>query len=115
MNDFQKNRFVERVISSMFNTISGKKVAILGFAFKKDTGDTRETPAIDVCKGLLNDGAKLTIFDPKVSPPQRGCPRCAPGGPRAGPASLQRCSAAASSDVTNAASPAPGVRCSKHS
>ncbi|KAF2311218.1 hypothetical protein GH714_020989 [Hevea brasiliensis] len=53
INDYQKNRFVNRLVSSMFNTVSGKKIAILGFAFKKDTGDTRETPAIDVCKGLL--------------------------------------------------------------
>lgn len=45
---------------------SGKKIAILGFAFKKDTGDTRETPAIDVCSGLLADGAKLVIYDPQV-------------------------------------------------
>ena len=52
INDYQKQRFVERVIDAMFNTISGKKIAILGFAFKKDTGDTRETPAIDVCKVL---------------------------------------------------------------
>ena len=51
----------------MFNTVSGKKIAILGFAFKKDTGDTRETPAIDVCKLLLAEKANLSIFDPKVS------------------------------------------------
>ena len=67
INDYQKQRFVERMIEAMFNTISGKKIAILGFAFKKDTGDTRETPAIDVCKGLLRDKAHLNIFDPKVS------------------------------------------------
>lgn len=42
-------------------------VQVLGFAFKKDTGDTRETPAIDVCRGLLADGADLHIYDPKVS------------------------------------------------
>lgn len=66
VNDYQKNRFVNRVVSSMFNTVSGKKVAILGFAFKKDTGDTRETPAIDVCKGLLGDKASLSIYDPQV-------------------------------------------------
>lgn len=59
MNDFQKQRFVERVISAMFNTISKKKIAVFGFAFKKDTGDTRETPAIDVCRGLMADGANV--------------------------------------------------------
>ncbi len=66
INDYQKQRFVERIIDAMFNTISGKKIAVLGFAFKKDTGDTRETPALDVCKGLLGDNARLSIYDPKV-------------------------------------------------
>lgn len=70
MNDYQKQRFVERVIGSMFNTIKAKKVAIYGFAFKKDTGDTRETPAIDVCKGLMADGAHCCIYDPKVEEDQ---------------------------------------------
>mmetsp|Transcript_24738 Transcript_24738/g.68888 ORF Transcript_24738/g.68888 Transcript_24738/m.68888 type:complete len:312 (+) Transcript_24738:359-1294(+) len=70
INDYQKNRFVERVIGSMFNTISGKKISVFGFAFKKDTGDTRETPAIDVCKGLLGDGANVHIYDPKVEAEQ---------------------------------------------
>ena len=70
MNDYQKQRFVERVIGAMFNTVSQKKIAIYGFAFKKDTGDTRETPAIDVCKGLIRDGAKCCIYDPEVTPEQ---------------------------------------------
>ncbi|VAH95021.1 unnamed protein product [Triticum turgidum subsp. durum] len=70
INDYQKSRFVNRVVSSMFNTVSGKKVAILGFAFKKDTGDTRETPAIDVCKGLLGDKAHVSIYDPEVTEDQ---------------------------------------------
>lgn len=70
MNDFQKNRFVERVISSMFNTVKNKKIAIYGFAFKKDTGDTRETPAIDVCKGLIRDGGRVCIYDPEVKSEQ---------------------------------------------
>jgi len=70
MNDYQKQRFVERVISAMFNTIKKKKICIYGFAFKKDTGDTRETPAIDVCRGLMADGADLFIYDPKVEDSQ---------------------------------------------
>lgn len=70
INDYQKQRFVERVIEAMFNTISGKKITILGFAFKKDTGDTRETPALDVCQGLLQDNARLFIYDPKVTEDQ---------------------------------------------
>ena len=70
MNDYQKQRFVERIISAMFNTIKKKKIAIYGFAFKKDTGDTRETPAIDVCRGLLADGANLCIYDPQVEDKQ---------------------------------------------
>jgi UDPglucose 6-dehydrogenase len=70
MNDYQKQRFVERVISAMFNTVARKRLAIFGFALKKDTGDTRETPAIDVCSGLLADGAKCVAYDPKVTPVQ---------------------------------------------
>jgi UDPglucose 6-dehydrogenase len=70
INDYQKSRFVNRVVSSMFNTVANKKIAVLGFAFKKDTGDTRETPAIDVCKGLLGDKAKISIYDPQVTEDQ---------------------------------------------
>ncbi|XP_037424419.1 UDP-glucose 6-dehydrogenase 2-like [Triticum dicoccoides] len=70
INDYQKSRFVNRVVSSMFNTVAGKKVAVLGFAFKKDTGDTRETPAIDVCRGLLGDKAVVSIYDPQVTEEQ---------------------------------------------
>uniref|UniRef100_A0A0D3HU41 UDP-glucose 6-dehydrogenase n=1 Tax=Oryza barthii TaxID=65489 RepID=A0A0D3HU41_9ORYZ len=70
INDYQKSRFVNRVVSSMFNTVSGKKIAVLGFAFKKDTGDTRETPAIDVCHGLLGDKAQISIYDPQVTEDQ---------------------------------------------
>uniref|UniRef100_A0A7S2J944 UDP-glucose 6-dehydrogenase n=1 Tax=Haptolina brevifila TaxID=156173 RepID=A0A7S2J944_9EUKA len=67
MNDWQKQRFATNMVSKMFNTVSGKKIAILGFAFKKDTGDTRETPAIDVCKSLMAEKANIAIYDPKVS------------------------------------------------
>ncbi|MGK0456377.1 MAG: UDPglucose 6-dehydrogenase [Zhongshania aliphaticivorans] len=67
MNDYQKRRFAQRVISKMFNTVSDKKIAVLGFAFKKDTNDTRESPAISVCKDLLEEQANIAIYDPKVS------------------------------------------------
>jgi len=73
MNDWQKGRFARNMVSSMFNTVSGKRIAILGFAFKKDTGDTRETPAIDVCKALLDEAAELVINDPKVAREQIYC------------------------------------------
>jgi len=69
-NDYQKNRFVYKIVSSLFNTVNRKKIAILGFAFKKDTGDTRESAAIDICKKLLQDGAILSIYDPKVDKAQ---------------------------------------------
>ncbi len=67
MNDYQKSRFTKSIVNSLFNTVANKKIAILGFAFKKDTNDTRETPAIAVCKRLLEEKARLTIYDPKVS------------------------------------------------
>ena len=70
MNDWQKKRFATNMVSSMYNTVSGKKISIMGFAFKKDTGDTRETPAIDVCKALLAEKANIAIYDPKVSQEQ---------------------------------------------
>ncbi|XP_046447032.1 UDP-glucose 6-dehydrogenase-like [Daphnia pulex] len=66
MNEYQKSRFGQRIVQAMFNTITDKHIAILGFAFKKNTGDTRESPAIYVAKHLLEEGACLHIFDPKV-------------------------------------------------
>ena len=67
MNNFQKERFVRRMLDAMFNTISGKSIAILGFAFKEDTNDARESPAITVCKRLLEEKGNLRIYDPQVS------------------------------------------------
>ncbi len=67
MNDYQKRRFVQNVVRTLFNTVSGKKIAVLGFAFKKDTNDTRESAAIYVCRDLLEEQAELHIYDPKVS------------------------------------------------
>ena len=66
MNDYQKERFVGRILDNMFNTVSGKSIAILGYAFKKDTNDVRESPAIAVCRRLLEEKANLRIYDPKV-------------------------------------------------
>ena len=66
MNQHQKERFVRRMIQSMFNTVVDKRIAIFGFAFKANTGDTRESPAIDICKQLLAERALLVITDPKA-------------------------------------------------
>ena len=67
MNDYQKRRFSQNIVAKMFNTITDKKIAVFGFAFKKDTGDTRESAAISVSHHLLEEGANLAIYDPKVS------------------------------------------------
>jgi len=66
MNEHQKSAFTGRIISSLFNTVTNKKIAVLGFAFKKDTGDVRETPALAVCHMLMQDGAVVHVYDPKV-------------------------------------------------
>lgn len=69
INEFQRNRFVKRVVKSLNGTLIGKKIAILGYAFKKDTSDTRESPAVEVVKSLLADNpAEVAIFDPKCNP-----------------------------------------------
>jgi UDPglucose 6-dehydrogenase len=70
INDWQKNRFSGRIVRDLFNTVSGKHIGILGFAFKKDTNDTRETAAISVCRDLLAEGAKVYVYDPQVSEEQ---------------------------------------------
>lgn len=67
INAYQKRRFAENVIDSLYRNICGKRLAIFGFAFKEDTNDTRESPAIDICKLFLNERANLAIYDPKVS------------------------------------------------
>lgn len=67
MNDYQKNRFADNIISTLFNTVNGKKITFLGWAFKKDTNDTRESAAIHVANRLIQDGAELHVYDPKVS------------------------------------------------
>eukprot|EP00188_Purpureofilum_apyrenoidigerum_P000078 Plantae.Rhodophyta-Purpureofilum_apyrenoidigerum.ctg10288.p1 GENE.Plantae.Rhodophyta-Purpureofilum_apyrenoidigerum.ctg10288~~Plantae.Rhodophyta-Purpureofilum_apyrenoidigerum.ctg10288.p1 ORF type:complete len:468 (+),score=106.91 Plantae.Rhodophyta-Purpureofilum_apyrenoidigerum.ctg10288:80-1483(+) len=66
MNDLQKERFVSRIIHGLFNTVTGKRIALLGFAFKKDTGDTRESASIEICRRLIAEKAEIAIYDPKV-------------------------------------------------
>lgn len=66
MNDWQQTRFVRTMVSAMFNTVAGKRIALFGFAFKADTGDTRESAAIEVTKQLLEEHACVVITDPKA-------------------------------------------------
>jgi UDPglucose 6-dehydrogenase len=66
MNDWQKRRFTTRIVRALYNSVADKKIAILGFAFKKDTNDTRESAAIAVCKDLIAEQARVTVYDPKV-------------------------------------------------
>ena len=70
INDWQKARFSGRIVRDLFNTVNGKHIGVLGFAFKKDTNDTRETAAIAVCRDLLAEGAKVYVYDPQVSEEQ---------------------------------------------
>ena len=70
MNDHQKDRFAKKIVRELYNTISGKKIIFLGWAFKKDTNDTRESAAIYVANLLLQEQAELAIYDPQVSEKQ---------------------------------------------
>lgn len=70
MNDWQKSRFTKNIVSTLFNTVTGKRIALLGWAFKKDTNDTRESAAIYVCRDLLLEEATVAVYDPKVDPEQ---------------------------------------------
>ena len=66
INYWQKNRISRIIVDKLFGNISEKKIAILGFSFKADTNDTRNSPCIDICNDLLEEGAYLNIYDPKV-------------------------------------------------
>ena len=66
MNEHQKQRFTKRIISCMFNNLTGKRIAVLGFAFKKNTSDTRESPAITLVSNFVAERAQVAIYDPKV-------------------------------------------------
>ena len=67
MNDYQKRRFTGRIVKALYNTVAGKKIAVLGFAFKKNTNDVRESAAITVCGDLLAEHADVAVYDPKVT------------------------------------------------
>lgn len=67
MNDHQKRRFSNKIVQTLYNTVADKKIAFLGWAFKKDTNDTRESAAIYVADDLINEQAKISVYDPKVS------------------------------------------------
>jgi len=66
LNTWQQHRIARLVVTKLFGTVTGKRLAVLGFAFKADTNDTRESPAIRICQDLLEEGAELVIVDPKV-------------------------------------------------
>ena len=66
INQWQQNRLTNIIVKKLFGTVTNKKIGILGFAFKANTNDTRESPAINICSNLLLEGAKLSIYDPKV-------------------------------------------------
>ncbi len=70
MNDHQKRRFARKIVQTLYNTVNGKKIAFLGWAFKKDTNDTRESAAIYVADELLDEQANIAVYDPKVKPQQ---------------------------------------------
>lgn len=67
MNDHQKARFAKNIIKALYNTVSGKKITFFGWAFKKDTNDTRESAAIYVADHLVSEQAQIYVYDPKVS------------------------------------------------
>jgi UDPglucose 6-dehydrogenase len=68
INEWQKHRLSQVVVSKMLNTLYNKKIAILGFAFKKNTNDIRESPAINICQDLITEGARVSVYDPRVLP-----------------------------------------------
>ena len=70
LNTWQQHRISRLVVQKLFGTVTGKRLAVLGFAFKADTNDTREAPAIRICRDLLEEGAQLAIHDPKVEADQ---------------------------------------------
>ena len=66
INNWQQHRISKLIVKKLFGTLTNKKIVVLGFAFKANTNDTRESPAINICKELLEEGGLLSIYDPKV-------------------------------------------------
>ena len=80
LNTWQQHRIARLVVTKLFGTVSGKRIGVLGFAFKADTNDTRDSPAIRICRDLLEEGAILQILDPKVSEQQMAMDLGQPAG-----------------------------------
>ncbi len=66
INDYQQERFIRNMLGAMFNTLAGKRICLWGFAFKANTGDTRESPAIFIARRLLEEQAEIVVSDPKA-------------------------------------------------
>jgi UDPglucose 6-dehydrogenase len=66
INEWQESRFIQNMLANMFNTVAGKRIALFGFAFKANTGDTRESPAIYIAQGLIEERAQVVLSDPKA-------------------------------------------------
>ena len=66
INEFQTDRFFQNILQQQFNTLAGKKITLLGFAFKPDTGDTRDSPAIPLSRKLLSEHAQVRVHDPRA-------------------------------------------------
>ena len=80
LNTWQQHRIARLVVTKLYGTVSGKRIGVLGFAFKADTNDTRDSPAIRICRDLLEEGAILQILDPKVSEQQMAMDLGQPAG-----------------------------------
>ena len=80
MNEYQKSRFIKRIVTRLFRTLTDKKIAVLGYAYKKNTGDTRESAAITIVNSLVAENAHVSIYDPKVEPAQIWASLTAVGG-----------------------------------
>jgi len=80
INDFQRRRFVQTMLKAMYGTLAGRRIAVFGFAFKPDTSDTRDSPAVEICRLLHEERAHLAITDPRALPNARkdleGLPDC---------------------------------------